>query len=102
MPEIRTTARNLKASCALAPPPFAALKIAELTGARTPLSVAVGGRTIRADLNTKSLKRALVTLAEHGADSTVLVLQGVLVGDRLDEAGLSAQVRAKAPEPVAG
>ena len=34
MPEIHTTARNLKASCALDPAQFAALKIAELTGAR--------------------------------------------------------------------
>jgi hypothetical protein len=100
MSEICAAARKLKATLVLDAQPFASLKIAELVGARTMLVIEVGGRYLRADLNTKSLRRALVTLAEHG-DATTLVLQGVLTAsDTLDEAGLSAQVRAKAPEAV--
>lgn len=97
--EIRTSARKLKCTLLLDPAPIAALKIADLVGARTVLSVEVAGRHLTADLNTKSLRKACVALAEHG-DATTLLLQGTLVGDRLDEAGLAAQVRAKASEPV--
>jgi L-2-hydroxyglutarate oxidase LhgO len=97
MSEIRTSARKLKATLVLDAQPLASLKIAELVGARTLLTIEVGGRHLKADLNTKSLRRALMTLAEHGPDAVTLVIQGVLTaGDRLDEAGLAAQVRAKA------
>lgn len=98
MPEIRAAARKLKVTTVLDPAPFAALKIAELVGARTQLVIDVGGRKLHADLNTKSLRKACVTLAEHGQD-VALVLQGVLVGDRLDEAGLEAPVKVKEAVP---
>ena len=42
MPEIRATARRLKATLLLDLAPFAALKIAELVGARTALVIEVG------------------------------------------------------------
>ena len=56
MPEIRAAARKLKVTTVLDPAPFAALKIAELVGARTQLVIDVGGRKLHADLNTKSLR----------------------------------------------
>jgi hypothetical protein len=40
-------------------------------------------------------------LAEHSLDDVALVIQGVLVGDRLEEAGLSAQVRVAQAETAA-
>jgi hypothetical protein len=100
MPEIRVAARRLKVSTALDPAPIAALRIVELTGSRTMLTIEVAGRKLRADIATKSLRKAYVTQAENGPDATILVLQGSLVGDRLEETGLSAQVKTKAPEAV--
>ena len=101
MPEIRAKARRLKATLLLDLAPFAALKIAELVGARTALVIEVGDRKVRADIATKSLRKACVTLAEHGPEATVLVLQGELVGDRIDGAGLVAQVRVARAETEA-
>jgi hypothetical protein len=56
-------------------------------------------RTITAEIATKSLRKAQTAIRETGADKIALVLQGHLVaGDRVAEAGLSAQQRSpKAP-----
>ena len=53
MSEIRVSARMLKCTLLLDPAPLAALRIAELTAARTLLAVEVAGRRLKADLNTK-------------------------------------------------
>jgi hypothetical protein len=63
MTEIRTSTRKLKVTCVLDPAPIAALRIAELTAPRTVLTVEVGGRRLKADLNIKSLRKVCVTLA---------------------------------------
>lgn len=80
----------------------AAVKTAELTSARTKVVIHVSGRRLLADIATKSLRKACVTLAENGPEATMLVLQGVLTGgDSIDEAGLAATVKAKPAEVAA-
>ena len=88
----------------LDPAPFAAVTVPDGAPSRTDLAIAVGGRKVMANIATKGLRKALATVAEHGADGSVLLLQGVLsAGDVVDEAGLTAQPKVKptVQEPVA-
>ena len=66
---------------------------------RVTLRVQLPDRTITAEAAAKSLRKAQTAIREAGADNIALVLQGHLVaGDRVAEAGLSAQPRSpKAP-----
>jgi hypothetical protein len=65
---------------------------------RPRVTIAAGGRTVTAELNPKSLKKAIATIREHGAEAVAVVLQGNLgPGDVLDQAGISAQL--KGPRP---
>jgi hypothetical protein len=83
-------------------PPFMAQKaISDGAPARTEIAIAVGGRTVAADIATKSVRKVLKTIADQGPDRVVVIVQGVLAaGDRIEEAGLVAQVKAPA-EPAA-
>jgi hypothetical protein len=96
--KLATTARKLKVTLVIDAGPLIALRaIADNAPSRTELTVAVGGRTVTADIATKSLRKATKALADNGADNVTVILQGVLVaGDRLEEAGLVATVKAQA------
>ena len=59
-----------------------------------PFVIEVGGRRVRAQVSAKNLRKALATIAEHGVDETVVILQGKLAaGDEIVEAGFVATVR---------
>jgi hypothetical protein len=67
----------------------------------------VGGKlTVACTLNGKGVRRALKTIAEHGPDNVVVLLQGnLIVGAEpgsfvLDCPGLSATPKASKPEPT--
>ena len=101
---VRATARKLKVTMLLDPAPFASVAVADGAPSRTDLAIAVGGRKVTANIATKGLRKALATVAEHGADGCVLLLQGVLSGgDVVDEAGFTAQPKVKpaVQEPIA-
>jgi hypothetical protein len=101
--QLTTTARKLKVTMVLDAAPFAALgTIPDGTPARTEVTVTVGERIVTADLATKSVRKALKTLIENGADNVALILQGALgQNNRIEEAGITAQVKVPAePEPV--
>jgi hypothetical protein len=67
-----------------------------------PISVTIAGRTLKAELNPKTLRRCLATIAETGPDGVALVLQGKLEGgDRLAEAGVVAQIKTPKAAAVA-
>ena len=42
------------------------------------ISIAVGGRTVTADIASRSTRKVVKALADHGADNVVVVVQGVL------------------------
>ena len=92
------TAKSLKVAMTL--DAAAVQAIPAIDGAvRTIITITVAGRTVSADLATKSIRKAHITLAEHGLNGVVCVLQGKLQGDNtLADAGLAAQVKA---QPVA-
>ena len=101
--KLTTTARKLKVTMMIDAAPFAALRaIPDSAPSRTELMVAVAGRTVTADLATKSVRKAVKTLTENGADKVVLIIQGALSsGNRIEEAGITAQVKVPAePQPV--
>ena len=101
--KLTTTARKLKVTLMIDAAPFAALRtVPDNAPPRTDITIAVGGRTVSADLATKSVRKAVKTLIEHGTDNVVLILQGVLgSNDRIEEAGITAQVKVAAePRPV--
>jgi hypothetical protein len=67
---------------------------------RITLRIRLPDRTITAEIAVKSLRKAQTAIRETGADNIALVLQGRLIaGDRVAEAGLSAQPRAAKPAP---
>jgi hypothetical protein len=99
---IKTTARKLKVTAILAPEALASLEIGENIPSRAQLSIAIDGRTYRAETATKSVRKAVATIKANGADGIVVILQGVLANDgaTILEAGLTAQVKTKpAAEP---
>jgi succinyl-CoA synthetase beta subunit len=100
--KLATAARKLKVTMVLDAAPIAALRtVPDNAPSRTDITVNVGGRTVTADLATKSIRRAVKTLTDHGANNVVVILQGTLESnDRIEEAGMAAQVKAPAePQP---
>jgi hypothetical protein len=96
--KVRTTARKLKVALVIDAAPLMALNaLPDSAPARTEITIEVGGRTVTADIATKSIRKVLKTLADQGPDRVVVIVQGVLAaGDRIEEAGLVAQVKAAA------
>jgi hypothetical protein len=94
---LTTTARKLKITAVLDAAPFVKMGVPpDNAPSRTSLTVAVGGRTVTADIATKSVRKAVKQLLEHGAENVALVLQGALTADnRVEEAGITAQVKAQ-------
>ena len=101
--KLATTARKLKVTIVIDAAPFAALRaVPDNAPSRTDITVTVGGRTVFADLATRSVRKVVKTLADHGADNVIPILQGVLTSnDRIEEAGLAAQVKAAEPQSAA-
>jgi hypothetical protein len=62
---------------------------------RTTITVVVAGRTVTADIATKTIRKVVRGLQEHGPENVVLVLQGALaMNNHLEEASIVAQVKA--------
>jgi hypothetical protein len=88
------SATKLKVTVVLKPAELLAVPTPE-GQARVVLQVKLPDRTVKADVATKSLRRAQTTIRETGADNVVVILQGALVaGEIITEAGLSAQPKA--------
>jgi hypothetical protein len=101
MKNIATTARKLKITVVLESAPFVQMGVPpDNAPPRTTVSVNVGGRAVTADIATKSIRKAVKQLLEHGAQNVTLILQGALAAnDSVEEAGVVAQVKA---QPAAG
>lgn len=98
---IRLDIRALKVSVVLDPAAFAAAATAGPPGV---LDLHLpNGQAVKATINARSIRKSLTTIGELGAENVVMILQGRLVGDVIEEAGLSAQPKKKPmAEPVAG
>jgi hypothetical protein len=86
---INLTARALKCTVVLDPAALAGETVPDGVP-RVTLKVTVDKRTVAASIAAKSLRRAIATIAETGPENVALILQGKLVGETIEEAGLSA------------
>lgn len=84
-------ARSLKAVVVLDPAELAAM--ADSAGQRVVLTINAGGRTLGADVASKSFRKARLAIAEHGVEGVAAIVQGKLVGDTISEAGLMVTVK---------
>jgi hypothetical protein len=94
MPQPILNARGLKCTVVLDP-----AEVAQLTAPdgrpRVVLAIRLPDRRVTADLNAKSVRKAVATISEHGPDGVAVIIQGKLVGDAITEAGIVAQPKAK-------
>jgi hypothetical protein len=67
--------------------------------AKFAVMIRVAGRTLTADLNAKSLRRAVTAVNAAEPSTIAVVIQGRLEGDSILEPGIVAQ--AKTPKPAA-
>jgi hypothetical protein len=95
MPNITTAAKKLKITVVIDSAPLIQLGVPpDNAPPRTVVTVIVGGRTLVADIATKSIRKTVKTLEEHGPENVVLVLQGALgASNTIEEAGITAQVK---------
>jgi hypothetical protein len=87
-------ARAMKVTVVLDPAEVAEI-IARDGQPRVAIAIRLPDRRVTADLNAKSVRRALATITEHGPDGVSVVVQGKLVGDIITEAGIMAQPKVK-------
>jgi hypothetical protein len=83
------TARSLKVTVVL--DPIEVLHLGYPPGPRTALHIDVAGRVVSADLNSKTLRKVITTIQDSREVGCAVILQGKLVGERIEEAGLVAQ-----------
>ncbi len=97
MLSLKTNAKKLKVTLVLESAPFVQMGVPpDNAPSRTTVSVNVSGRSVTADIATKSVRKAVKQLLEHGAQNVTLMLQGALAANNsLEEAGLVAQVKAQ-------
>jgi hypothetical protein len=100
-PELRLTAKAIKTTLVLAPEELLTAARSLPEGQRVPVRIDAAGRRLTASLNAKSVRKVLATIKESGPDGVAVILQGKLVGDAIEEAGLVAQPRVK-PAVVEG
>ena len=92
--------RALKATVVLDPAALAGVEVPNGLG-KVMLRILAGGRTITAEVNAKSLRRCVTTIAENGPDGVAVVLQGKLeANNTLLEAGIAAQPKTSKATPA--
>jgi len=95
------TAKKLKVTVVLDPAQVLAVPAGDGVP-RAVLRIALPDRQVTADIATKSLRRAQAAIREAGADGLAVILQGALAaGDKIVDAGLSAQPKAPKPPKAA-
>src|SRR3954469_24145525 len=90
--------KNLKITTILDPAAVATIPTPNGVS-KAALRITAGGKTYTAEVNMKSLRRCIAAIGEAGPDGVAIILQGKLVGDTIQEAGVIAQ--AKTPKPAA-
>jgi hypothetical protein len=94
--ELKLESRALKVTALLDPAALVGVEVPNGLSKAT-LRVAVAGRSVTAEVNAKSLRRAVTTIAAEGPDAVMLLPQGRLeANDVLAEAGIAAQQKAAA------
>lgn len=94
------TAKSIKATLVLNPAEILTIPLPE-GKPRCPIRIVVAGHTVTADLNAKSVRRAIANIREAGPDNVSCILQGRLdANNALLDAGLAIQVKTKTETPT--
>ena len=88
---LQLAAKSLKVTVVLTPAQLAGLDVP--SGPHLRFAITVDGRRVTGQFNAKTLRRAVATIAEHGPENVAVIVQGTLVGDRIEAAGISAQIK---------
>jgi len=94
MPHPVLNSRALKCTIVLDPAEVAQLSAPD-GKPRVVIDIRLPDRRVSVDLNAKSVRKALATVAEHGPDGVAVIIQGKLVGDAITEAGIVAQPKVR-------
>jgi hypothetical protein len=62
---------------------------------RIVLTIRLPDGAVTADLNAKSVRKAVATISEHGPDGVAVIIQGKLVGAAITEAGIVVQPKVR-------
>jgi hypothetical protein len=94
MPQPVLNARAIKCTIVLDPAEVAQI-VASDGKPRTVIAIRLPDRRVSADLNAKSVRKAVAAIGEHGPDGVAVIIQGKLVGDLITEAGIVAQPKVR-------
>ena len=92
---LQFTAKAIKATLVLNAAEVAAT---DVVGDTAVFTIAVGDQKVTGKFNAKTFRRVVALVRDHGADAVAVVAQGKLVNGRLEEAGITGQLRT--PKPV--
>jgi hypothetical protein len=94
---LKLRAKTIKATIVLDPTELAGVVVPN-GQSRFPVAIVVAGKVLWAELNAKSLRRCVTTIAEAGPDAVSIIIQGKLVGDVIEEAGIAANPKQPKPQ----
>jgi hypothetical protein len=94
MPQPVLNARALKCTIVLDPSEVAQI-VAPDGKPRTVIAIRLPDRRVSADLNAKSVRKAVAAISEYGPDGVAVIIQGKLVSDAITEAGIVAQPKVR-------
>ena len=78
---------------------FSGQSAAPVVGDTAFFTIAVRDQKVAGKFNAKTFRRVVALVREHGADAVAVIAQGKLVNGKLEEAGITGQLRT--PKPVA-
>jgi hypothetical protein len=99
MPSVKLQGRAIKVSIMLDPTGLIGVTVPN-GQSRFPLTVEAGGLALQVELSAKSVRRACSMVAEDGPAAVGVLLQGKLVGNRIEDAGIAATPRQPNPAPA--
>jgi hypothetical protein len=88
------TGRALKVTVVLNPMEIGRLQAVN-GQSRVEFRVQVAGRIVTTNVSAKSVRKANTTIAEAGVDGCAAILQGRLVGECIEDAGLAVMPKLK-------
>ena len=95
---LQFTAKAIKATLVLNAAEVAAT---DVVGDTAVFTIAVGDQKVTGKFNAKTFRRVVALVREHGTDAVAVVAQGKLVNGKLEEAGITGQLRTPKPVVVA-
>ena len=94
---IETTAKALKVTAVIDAGPLVGLVVPNGT-AKAKIRVKIAGRAYIAELNAKSLRKAVAVIEAEGVDGVAVLVTGKLEGTAIVEASIAANAKVKPVE----